>query len=99
MSQQEDDIDEKKDDIQKIDAKLSSADVRDKVRTEVKFKGGLYSGIGTGIQYKNFVVDLSYNWNRIRVDRKGYVTPYRYEDKFTISHGTLTLGVGYSFGF
>lgn len=33
MSQQEDDIDEKKDDIQKIDAKLSSADVRDKVRT------------------------------------------------------------------
>ena len=33
MSQQEDDIDEKKDDIQKIDAKLSSGDVRDKVRT------------------------------------------------------------------
>ena len=66
---------------------------------EAKFKGGLYSGIGTGIQYKNFVVDLSYNWNRIRVDRKGYVAPYRYEDKFTISHGTLTLGVGYSFGF
>ena len=46
-----------------------------------------------------FVVDLSYNWNRVRVDRKGYVAPYRYEDKFTISHGTLTLGVGYSFGF
>lgn len=33
MSKQEDDIDEKKDDIQKIDTKLSSADVRDKVRT------------------------------------------------------------------
>ena len=66
---------------------------------EAKFKGGLYSGLGAGIQYQNFVVDLSYNWNRVRVDRKGYVAPYRYEDKFTISHGTLTLGVGYSFGF
>ena len=66
---------------------------------EAKFKGGLYSGVGAGIQYKNFVADLSYNWNRMRVDRKGYVAPYRYEDKFTLSHGTLTLGLGYSFGF
>ena len=66
---------------------------------DAKFKGGLYSGLGAGIQYKNFVADLSYNWNRIRVDRTGYDAPYRYEDKFTLNHGTLTLGVGYSFGF
>ena len=66
---------------------------------EAKFKGGLYSGLGAGIQYQNFVADLSYNWNRIRVDRMGYDAPYRFEDKFSLSHGTLTLSVGYSFGF
>ncbi len=66
---------------------------------EADFKGGFYSGIGTGFEYKNFVVDLSYNWNRIKVDRKGYVAPVKYEDSFTLTHGVLTLGVGYSFGF
>ena len=57
------------------------------------------ANLGAGIQYQNFVADLSYNWNRIRVDRMGYDAPYRFEDKFSLSHGTLTLSVGYSFGF
>ncbi len=66
---------------------------------EAKIKGGFYSGLGTGIQYKNFVADLSYNWNGMKVERTLYDAPYRYEDKFTLNHGTLTLSVGYSFGF
>ena len=68
-------------------------------RGEAKIKGGLYTGIGTGIQYKNFVVDLSYNWNSMRVNRTVNTGFTRYEDKFNLNHGTLTLGLGYSFGF
>ena len=66
---------------------------------EAKFKNGFYSGLGTGIQYKNFVVDLSYNWNITRVDRTYKSVGSTDKDKFTLSHGTLTLGAGYSFGF
>ena len=66
---------------------------------EAKFKNGFYSGLGTGLQYKNFVVDLSYNWNNVRVERTYKYPLVTEHDKFTISHGTLTLGAGYSFGF
>ena len=66
---------------------------------EAKFKGGFYSGIGTGLEFRNFVVDLSYNWNSLSVERKFVQSSVRAEDDFTLSHGVLTLGVGYSFGF
>lgn len=66
---------------------------------EAKFKNGFYAGLGTGIQYKNFVVDLSYNWNNAKVNRTFTSATESAQDKFTLSHGTLTLGAGYSFGF
>lgn len=50
------------------------------------------------MQYKNFVADLSYNWNNTRVERTYKNVTTTVKDKFTLSHGTLTLGVGYSFG-
>jgi len=65
---------------------------------EAKFKSGFYTGLGTGVQYKNFVADLSYNWNNTRVERTYKDVTTTVKDKFTLSHGTLTLGVGYSFG-
>ncbi len=68
---------------------------------EAKFKGGLYSGLGIGLQYQNFVADLSYNVNGARVNRTvtNKSSGYYAHDKFTLDHGVLTLSAGYSFGF
>ena len=65
----------------------------------LKFESGIYYGIGTGLQYKNFVADLSYNVNTMRTKYNFNMPGYKEEGKFNTNHGTLTLGVGYSFGF
>lgn len=78
------------------------------VEGEAKFKGGLYSGIGAGINYKNFIVDLSYNVNGTRITRTnklvysptaGGLVTRNQSEKFNLNHGVVTLGFGYSFGF
>lgn len=74
------------------------------VSSDWKFKSGFYYGVGAGIQYKNFIADLSYNINAIR-GKFTYnetipgVGSYSEEDKFTLNHGMLTLSLGYTFGF
>ena len=65
----------------------------------LKFESGIYYGIGTGLQYKNFVADLSYNVNTMKTKYSFNMPGYKEEGKFNTNHGTLTLGVGYSFGF
>ena len=65
----------------------------------LKFESGIYYGIGTGLQYKNFVADLSYNVNTMKTKYSFNRPGYKEEGKFNTNHGTLTLGVGYSFGF
>ena len=65
----------------------------------LKFESGIYYGIGTGLQYKNFVADLSYNVNTMKTKYNFNTPGYREQGKFNTNHGTLTLGVGYSFGF
>lgn len=64
----------------------------------LKFESGIYYGIGTGLQYKNFVADLSYNVNTMKTKYSFNMPGYKEEGKFNTNHGTLTLGVGYSFG-
>ena len=68
-------------------------------KESLKFGSGVYYGIGTGLQYKNFVADLSYNVNTMKTKYNLNKPGYKEEDKFNTNHGTLTLGVGYSFGF
>ena len=68
-------------------------------KESLKFGSGVYYGIGTGLQYKNFVADLSYNVNTMKTKYNFNRPGYKEEDKFNTNHGTLTLGVGYSFGF
>ena len=68
-------------------------------KENLKFGSGVYYGIGTGLQYKNFVADLSYNVNTMRTKYNFNMPGYKEEGKFNTNHGTLTLGVGYSFGF
>ena len=65
----------------------------------LKFESGIYYGIGTGLQYKKFVADLSYNVNTMKTKYSFNMPGYKEEGKFNTNHGTLTLGVGYSFGF
>ena len=68
-------------------------------KESLKFGSGVYYGIGTGLQYKNFVADLSYNVNTMKTKYSFNRPGYKEEGKFNTNHGTLTLGVGYSFGF
>ena len=68
-------------------------------KESLKFGSGVYYGIGTGLQYKNFVADLSYNVNTMKTKYNFNTPRYREQGKFNTNHGTLTLGVGYSFGF
>ena len=66
---------------------------------EVTFGSGLYYGVGSGIRYKNFTFDLSYNWintdTKVKFDHEAlnYGT-----EKYTSHNGAFTIGVGYTFG-
>ena len=73
-----------------------------------KFKNGLYYGLGTGLKYKNFFVDLSYNVIRSKVENRfmssaqsiGGSTTYEYDKWNTkVNSKFVTLSFGYSFGF
>ena len=72
-----------------------------------EFKGNaLYAGIGVGVNYKNFVVDLSYNYTTGRklsdADLNNVQTDeVRKEVKELVKSGTgvVTLSVGYTLGF
>ena len=73
-----------------------------------KFKNGLYYGLGTGLKYKNFFVDLSYNVIRSKVENRfmssaqsiGGSTTYEYDKWNTkVNSKFITLSFGYSFGF
>ena len=72
-----------------------------------EFNGNaLYAGIGVGVNYKNFVVDLSYNYTTGRklsdTDLNNIQTAgVRKEVKELVKSGTgvVTLSVGYTLGF
>ena len=73
-----------------------------------KLKNGLYYGLGTGLKYKNFFVDLSYNVIRSKVENRfmssaqssGGSTTYEYDKWNTkVNNKFVTLSFGYSFGF
>ena len=67
-------------------------------KESLKFGSGVYYGIGTGLQYKNFVADLSYNVNTMKTKYSVDIPGYKRNSKFNTNHGALTLSVGYSFG-
>ena len=87
-------------------------DVAGRIDESYKFKNGLYYGLGTGLKYKNFFVDLSYNVIRSKVENT-YMssvyhtningvrgTTYEYDKWNTkVNNKFVTLSFGYSFGF
>lgn len=83
-------------------------DVAGRVDESYKIKNGLYYGLGTGVKYKNFFADLSYNVIRNKVEYKfmslakslGGTTTYKYDNWNTkVNNRFVTLSFGYSFGF
>lgn len=67
---------------------------------QMKFKNGFYYGVGAGVEYNNFVADLSYNVNTLRAKYSESYNDafgsYNEDDKETLNHRMLTLSVGYS---
>lgn len=66
-------------------------------KADINAKNGFYYGVGGGLEYKNFVVDLSYQRNYSKVEGKN-------EQGIQINKGNadfdrVTLGLGYTFGF
>lgn len=83
-------------------------DVAGRIDESYKFKNGLYYGLGTGVKYKNFFADLSYNVIRSKVENRymssaesiGGTTTYEYDNWNTkVNNRFVTLSFGYSFGF
>ena len=66
-----------------------------------KMKDKIYYGIGVGIEYKNFLVDLTYDITQSEAEEK----IYNYEDKegfnndYDFDIKKLTLSFGYQFNF
>ena len=66
---------------------------------EITFGSGLYYGVGSGIRYKNFTFDLSYNWISLDPKVKFNDGDLNYRtNKYTSHFGAYTIGVGYTFG-
>ena len=58
-------------------------------RTGVKGKTGLYYSLGVGVEYKDIIIDLSYQYNGNKLDGE-------YDGKVEFSR--FTLGIGYRLG-
>ena len=66
-------------------------------KSDIEAKNGFYYGVGGGLEYKNFIVDLSYQRNYSKVEGKN-------PQGLTVNDGNgdfdrVTLGFGYNFGF
>ena len=66
-----------------------------------EMKNGMFYGLGFGVEYKNFLVDLTYDITQSKAEEK----IYNYEDKEGFSYDydfdiqKLTLSFGYQFNF
>lgn len=63
---------------------------------DVKVKNGLYAAIGAGVEYRNFLTELSYNFTKTKLkgtDSAGDTDSTKYNNK------AIKLSVGYKFNF
>lgn len=68
----------------------------DRERIKTSIDDGLYYGLGGGVEYNNFIVELMYKVNKaeIQYKAKGNTSP-----KFDYDYSRTTLSVGYKFNF
>lgn len=69
-------------------------DIAGKLNEKFEFKNGLYYGLGTGLKYKNFFADLSYNVIRAKVENN-YMSSARYSS--VTASGITTRSTEYEF--
>jgi hypothetical protein len=62
-------------------------------KTAIEVNGGLYYGIGTGIEYKNYTIELMYAINRCKISNK------KSNFKERADYDRISLLVGYRFNF
>ena len=67
---------------------------------DTKIKNGLYYGVGAGVEYENFFVDLMYQVNQAKAKLTAEVEGEKYElGKKDFDYSRVTLGFGYKFSF
>jgi len=59
-----------------------------------KAEGGLYYGVGGGINFNNVNVELMYKENKGKYEYEG---PLGVKSKYNANYGRVSLGVGYDF--
>ncbi len=75
-----------------------SEDYSYKYKADVK--NGLYYGVGAGVEYENFFVDLMYQVNQAKVKLTEEYEDEKYEmGKKDFDYSRVTLGFGYKFSF
>lgn len=57
--------------------------------------GGIYGGLGAGVDYKSFIVEAIYSVNSANIESKYYNYPDTIDDVFRYS--TLSVNIGYKF--
>lgn len=65
------------------------------IKLDTKVNNGLYYGVGMGLEYKNFFIDMMYQMNEAKVKIKNSGT----EIKKDYDYSRVTLGFGYKFNF
>ena len=79
---------------------INSGKLEQKDVFEVKYNSGFYYEAGAGIEYKNFVADLSYNVNTMGSKYTNKIPgTVNWNQKYNSNAGAFTLGLGYSFKF
>ncbi|UUV19571.1 porin family protein [Fusobacteria bacterium ZRK30] len=74
-----------------LEAKNTSTGHTEKTETDVD--SGLYLGIGAGIEYKNYTMELMYAINKCKASAKGS------DSKKRADYDRISLSVGYRFNF
>ena len=66
-----------------------------------EMKSGMYYGLGFGVEYRNFLVDLTYDVTQSTAEEKiyNYDDNEGFSDDYKFDIGKLTLSVGYQFEF
>ena len=67
------------------------------VNYSTKIDDGFYYGVGTGMEYNNFTVDIMYQANQAKV--KGTVDGATDSHKKSLDYSRVTLGFGYKFSY
>lgn len=80
-------------------ASLSNERQTDKISLKTKVNNGLYAGIGAGIEYNNYLIDLMYQTNFAKGSIEREADAPITSKKSKLNYSRVTLSAGYKFNF